>query len=88
MRVTHSRSKLRGPKPYPAFRLTAEFVESIRASGHAMNALATMADLTAPRFSTLLYADRFSGTPLLVRRLTVLAGVLQFPPARVFEATR
>lgn len=76
--MSRNRSLRRGTKPSPPVRLTSEFVGVICSAGHTKSAMAAVAGFRLPHFSTLLYADRVPGTPLLERRLTTLASALNF----------
>ena len=68
------RHRPRGPKPAPPARLTFEFRRAVPASGRKMFELTTVGGFpTISNLSRLLYADRFSLTPLVVRRLQDLA---------------
>ncbi len=78
-----------GPKPTDQVRVTAEFHEAIRASGHAIGALATVGGFRRlPHLSYVIYADHLPLTPLLQRRLTNIATALHFPTERMLEKAR
>ena len=83
-----SRSRRRGPKPYPLVRLTSDSHRAIDATGTKRAALAAVSGFpNLPSFSGLLYSE-FAASPLTLERLAKDNNGGGFPKLRILARSR
>ena len=84
MRTATTR-KPHGPAPLPRRKLNPDFHRAVRASGHRIYVLATVAGLhSGPELSALLCAGEIRDTPVNVQRVERVADLVGFDKAQLF----